>query len=316
MDELSPKALSCWIAAAMLGPVALTAASSAWPGVLVAGILCGTLCLTVWRFGAKGVLNNKIICFAISLWCVYAASEVAAQAALCFPGKGASLAVPLVLLLLSAFGSCKGINSACAVAATLLPLCGLIFAVVLASGVGNLTPSRLQLATVPPGGKMIFVFLLPMAALSLPRNAGGPIKWPIIAAVIFGVVISLAVMGTLSLPVALTRPDAFYEFSKSLSLFSAVQRFEAIISAGTVMSAYAMLSLLLSAVGRFGDTILPGKGNWAIILAALAGIAVILCGLWLPNESIAIWTVALWSLVALLSAFFKEKDLKKAENDT
>ncbi len=314
--ELSPKALSCWIAVAMLGPVALTAASSAWPGVLVAGILCGTLCLTAGRFSAKKVLDNKLICFAISLWCVYAAAEVAYQAALCFPGKAAGLAVPLVLLVLAAFGSSKGINSACAVGATLLPLCGLIFALVLASGVGNLTPGRLQLAAVPPGGELIFVFLLPMAVLWLPRNPAEPIKWPIISAPIFGVAISIIVMGTLSLPVALTRRDAFYEFSKSLSLFSAVQRFEAVVSAAAVMSAYAMLSLLFSAVGQLGGRIFPGKGNVAIIIATLAGIAVVCLGLWLPNEGIGIYTVGVWAPVAILLAIFKEKDLKKEEIDT
>ncbi len=120
--EVSPKALSAWLTAAMVGPVALVSASSSWLAVLVAVILCGLLCIAIFRFSGGLVWKNKGYCVVAILWNLYAAAVVAAQGSICWPGKGSELVIPLVLILLAALSAVSGAQNAAAVSGTLWPL--------------------------------------------------------------------------------------------------------------------------------------------------------------------------------------------------
>ncbi len=313
--EVTPKALTAWLAVAMLGPLALTAARESWLAVAVTGVLCALLIITIHDFSDSRIWTNRIYCAVLLLWHIYAAALVAYQCRICWPGKGSGVVVPLVLLVLAALSSAQGADRASRVAATLCPICVIIFALVLACGVGNVQWSRLEITAAAPGGWLLFILLLPIAATAIPRQPGSAIGRCMAGLTLFAVVISVAVSGTLSLPVSLTREDSFYEFAKSLKLFSAVQRFESIAAVAVTLSVYSVLSLLLSGVGHLAQQVKQGAGPWAVWAGAGIGAVVAGCGLLPPGPVAGVLAVAMWGILPLIAQLFScEKKVKKDEN--
>lgn len=310
--EVSSRALSVWVTTAMIGPVALVAARSSWSAVAVVATLCGVLCATVYKAWRDGICHSKLVNALLMLWHIYAAAEVASMACLCWPGRGSQLATSLVLIALAALSASKGNRSASAVAAILCPLCALIFAIVLVCGIGNIHWSRVEVSTHPPGGMLIFVFLLPIASVAIPRSASPSVGGLALTGVL-GLVLSVAVMGTLSLPVMLTQPDAFFEFSKSLDLFGVVQRFESIAAVAVTLSLYAMLSLLLSGVGSLAESIHRGSSRRAVLLGAAISAGIVILGLWLSEKTVAILSVGVWGFLSAGHEIFGGKKEKKRD---
>ena len=308
--ELSSRALSVWVATAMLGPVSMVAARSSWSAVAVVATLCGVLCAAVYKAWGSSRCHSKFVNALLMLWHIYATAEVASMASLCWPGRGSQLATSLVLIVLAAFSATKGERSASAVAAILCPLCAVIFAIVLACGIGNIHWSRVEVSTHPPAGSLIFVFLLPITAIVIPRRQQlSAVGFGIVG--LLGTVLSIAVMGTLSLSVMLTKEDAFYEFSKSLDLFDAVQRFESIAAVGVMLSLYAMLSLLLSGVGSMAQQIRQGSGQWGALFGAAVSAAVVILDLRLSETTVAIISILLWGFTPAAYGIICEKIRKK-----
>ena len=310
--EASSQALSLWLATAMIGPVALVAARSSWSAVAVAATLCGVLCAAIYKVWGNNICQSKFVNVLLMLWHIYATAEVASMASLCWPGRGSQLATSLVLIALAALSAGKGERSASAVAAILCPLCAVIFAIVLACGIGNMHWSRVEVSMHPPVGMLIFVFLLPIAAVTIPRrqqlSAGA---FGIIGLV--GTVLSIGVMGTLSLGVMLTKEDAFYEFSKSLDLFGVAQRFESLAAVGVMLSLYAMLSLLLSGVGSMAQQIRRGNGRWVMLLGAVVSAGVVIFGLRLSETTVAAVSVLIWGFAVAAYGIIIEKNKKKRD---
>lgn len=311
--EVSAKALTTWIACGMLGPLALTAARSAWPAVLVTGMLCALLCATIHGFSDGRIWENRVYCGILLLWDIYACALVAYQGSICWPDQASGIAVPLTLLALAALSAWNGGERASRITATLCPLCVLIFAIVLASGVGNIRWNRVGFSTASPGGTLLFVFLLPVAATAIPRKPGAAVARCLWGLTVFAGILSVAVCGTLSVPVALMRTDSFYEFSKSLNLFSTVQRFESVTAVAVTLSIYAMLSLLLSGIGHLGERILPGSGRKAVLAAGALSGGLLVWELFLDPKVLAVLSLTIWGVAPSVVQFLPCG--KKSEKD-
>lgn len=311
--EISHKAFTAWLAVSMFAPVAIISACSAWGAVFVTALLCSLLCTFVYRCYEDGVQKHLLYSVIAILWNVYALALAADWASMFWPGKGAAIAVPVVLLALAALSAYRGAGSASAVAATLSPICAVIFAVVLACGIGNIQWDSVVFSPAAPSGMLLFVFLLPVSAVAIPHRSGARIGVTLLGISVFAVVISVITTGTLSLPVAITRRDAFYEFSKSLKLFSAVERFEAIVAVGVTLSIYAMLSLLLSSINRMAENIHQGWGKWAVLCGGVAAGMIAVLQLWLGTKYVAVAGLLVWGILSVLSQGFPEKKRKKHE---
>lgn len=310
--EVSSRALTVWVTTAMVGPVALVSAGSSWSALAVVAILCGVLCAAVYKSWEGGVCNSKLVNVLFLLWNVYAVAAVASMAGQCWPGKESQIATSLVLIALGALSASKGERSACAVSATLFPLCAAIFAIVLICGIGSIRWDRVEVSTVPPGGMLIFVFLLPIAAVTIPRSANLSVGGLAFIGLL-GIALSVSVMGTLSLPVMLTKKDAFFEFSKGLNLFGVVQRFEAVVAVAVTLSLYAMLSLLLSSIGSMAERVCPGSSKWAVHLSAVLSIVIEVFELWLSAKVTALVSIFVWGFLGAAQRIFGEKKKKNLD---
>lgn len=311
--EVSAKTLTAWIACAMLGPLALEAGRSAWPAVLLTGVLCSVLCGVIHTFSDGRPWENRIYCGILGLWHIYAAAMVAARSPICWPGKGAGIAVPLVLLLLAAASAWNGAEKASRVSAVLFPLCALAFALVLACGIGNIRWERVRFSTAAPSGMLLFVFLLPIGATALPRQPGAAI-WRCMAGLsVFALLLSVVSSGILSQPVALTQENAFYEVAKSINLFGAIQRFESITAVAVTLSIYAMLSMLLSTLTSLARQISPGSERPVLAGATVLSGSVVIGGFYLDARVLAILALAIWGILPLLAGLMPGR--KKEEKD-
>ena len=297
----------------MLGPVALIASRSSWIAVAVTAILCGILCGVVYRLWGENFCESKLINILFLLWHIYAAAEVAFLGCLCWPGKGSQIVIPAVLILLSALSAYQGERSAGAVAGILCPLCTAVFALVLASGIGNIRWDRMELPNVPPSGMLIFVFLLPTVALTIPRKES-PSEGGLALIGIWAALLSAAVMGTLSLGVMLTRQNAFYEFSKSLNIFGTVQRFESMVAVAVTLSLYAMLSLLMSSIKNVAENIYPEAGKLGVFFAVFTSVGILVLKLRLNDKAIAALSIIVWGFVVIAYRFLDEKNYKKQDD--
>ncbi len=313
--KLSSKALTAWLLLAMLGPLALASARASWVAVLVATILCGVLCVAVFACLDRSAGKSRLYAVAVIVWNCYAAAVVADQGSICWPGKGSELVIPLVLIALAATASAGGAQSASAVSATLCPICVVIFAPVFASGVGNVQMSRLQAVAPAPDGMLLFVLLLPMAAAAIEGREPAKLGGTMTAVGIFALAISVASIGMLSLPVALTRRDAFFELAKSLELFGRLQRFESVTAVAVTISIYAMLSLLYSGIFAMAENWKSGRGREAVFICASVSAAVVLAGLWISPDITALLALLIWGILSVLSHGLPfGKTRKKSEN--
>ncbi len=314
--EVSPKALTTWVVCGMLGPLALTASRSGWVAVLLTGVLCTALCVTIHIFSDSHPWDSRLYSGILCLWHIYAAAVVAAQSPLCWPGKGADIAVPLVLLALAALSAWKGAEGASRVAAVLCPLCVLIFAVILACGIGNIRWGRVGMESSAPSGNLIFVFLLPIGATAIPRKPGIGILGCMTGLSIFAWIVSAVSVGTLSLPISLTRKDAFYEVSKSLSLFGKLQRLEAISAVAVTVSIYAMLSLLLSSVGHLAENVRPGFGRAAVAGGAGICAAIVAGRIFVSANVLVVLALLIWGVCPLVASLFPTGKKEKKDEKT
>ncbi len=314
--KVSSKALAAWLLAGMLGPLALTSARAFWVAVLVAAILCGTLCIAVFECTEKLESKNKAYSILVIVWNCYAAAVVADQASICWPGEGSERVIPLVLIALAAITSADGAQRASAVSATLCPICAVIFAIVLASGVGNVQLPRLQAVAPAPDGMLLFALLLPIAATAVECEKGAKPGRIIAVVGTFALVISAVSIGTLSLPVALTRRDAFFELAKSLDLFGTVQRFESVTAVAVTISIYAMMCLLYSGIFTMAENIKPGRGREAIFICALVSAAVVLAGLWISPNATALLALFVWGIWKVLSPMLSLQKISKKRKNT
>ncbi len=313
-EKVSAKALTAWIGCAMLGVVALAAARSGWLGVALTGVLCGLLCVTVHAFSDSRPWENPVYCGILLLFQIVSTGVVAAQGAICLPGKGADTVVPLVLLLLAAASAWGGGARASRVSAVLCPLCVAVFAVVTACGIGSIRWERVAASQVAPGGMLIFVFLLPIAATAIPRETGSAFGKCLTGVTAFGALVSVVVTGVLSEPIALVRPDSFYEFSRSISLFSGVHRFEAVTAVAVTVSIYAMLSLLLSGAGHLGEVLYPGSYRWAVLAVTVLAGGLGTFGFLPEGRTLAVCALAVWGILPILMQFLPcGKKAKKEE---
>ncbi len=190
-----------------------------------------------------------------------------------------------------------------------------MFALALICGIGSLETTRIEFSTAVPEGMLLFTLLLPVSAAAIPRREGSGVTKPIAVLSVFAVAFSIVVVGTLSLPVALTRKDAFFEFAKSLGLFGTVQRFESLVAVAVTISVFSMLSLLYSGIGTMAEYTHPGSRKPVVILCAGTSAAIVAAKLWLSPKLLALLSLLIWGILSVLcQTVATHKSLKKGEN--
>ena len=312
--EVSAYTLCAWLVSAVSAPVAIAAASCAWPLMLCVGIACGALCWLVHALSDGGCCRVPWVCVLQLGWAVVACGTIAIGAGACWPSGDSYPAVPLVLLTLAGFSAWDGAERASRVSGVLFWFLALLFAVVLAGGIKDLEPKWMLGLDNGVGAELVFLLLIPAAATAIPRKTRGVLWAAFLALALFAAVVSFVCAGTLSPQVAANVPQPFYEYSKSLSLLGVVERFESLVSVALTMGYYSAMSLLLSAAGHLAETLRQGSGRKGVLFSSITAGAMVLLETRIPGLWLAIFAIGFWSVLPLfVQGVQSVKNTKKNE---
>ena len=271
--SVSGRQTLAWAFCAVSAPAVIRVAGLSWSWVLPAGAFAGVWLLALSRLRAHAGMSAAEACriafgqrfgaaaaAALLIWLVLTAAKAANLARVLFAQTVAAPAAPAVLLALAAVGSAKG-TAACARAAGVWALLtGLLLGLVLAGACG-----MVQIAWMAPWGgaeqfpPALIWLLTPAALIYLPAETRS-IRQTAAAAAALAILpagFSLMVSGGLSPQLAEKDPFALYALTKSISLFSVMQRFEALLSVGAMVGLCMLLTMLLCAAQELCRTFVP-----------------------------------------------------------
>ncbi len=309
--KVQARALWAWAVAGFTAPAAQVLGSISWPLVLGIGLLAGILWIVVSKVTAEGwhgpklvyALEYIILILALTLW--------ASLSGKCWTTTTADRTIPVVLLVLSACAAEGGVRAGSRCGRTLF---WAMVAMFLLLGAFSLPDVQYRWLTPNDNidvGTTLWVFLLPMVTLLLPREDGARL-WPW-AAVLAGTGVSIALLspGVLSPQVSAVKDGAFFAMVRGISILGVAERFEAVVAAAMTLGWFCCLSLLLTAAGHMAGQIHPGwerRGVW--IGAFLAGFGQCF------GEIPMVWAapyvaIVAWIVVPLLGC---GKKSKKSEN--
>ena len=286
---LSGRTLYGWILASLCGPLAYVAGKGSVAETFVAVGVC-TLLTTM-------AIKAKYFDFAQVRWLAVAecaflgivASFVIRMAVNSWPDSGKNNFVPVALLALSLIGAGKGRKAAAEVGTMLMWILLLLFAAVIAGGIGNVKMERLELWSGPSAGYAYLLALMPGIIYFIPREEGSSRSLWLLP--VFSALMGVLVIGTLSGPVAKSQDNPLYEYGKSLSLFGVVERYESFVSVALTLSYYSLLSLIMSAANYLGSRVL-GADN---VMLVVAGTAVLFMQMKLEEAyPVAVGALVMW----------------------
>ncbi len=286
-----PRAGWLWAGLASLGTAALLG---------IALLLCRKKETNPARTGAQSRAGR------IALWLTLAWNVLALGAAgrwLCgiYPDGGAFLLIGLLLLLLAAYAAGKGVSAVVRAGAICFFFFVILYGVLFGVSLPQVRGQWLAPVTQPRWA-VLPAALLPLGALYLTgycRGRGRVSLWAaggILTAVLAGIVTA----GCLSPEIADAESLGFYAMSKSLSLFGAMERFEAVVSAALTAGGFCLLALVCLVNAEILGVLCPPYEKWSPAGNFLLGSGAIalsgVCG----AGFLAVGTAIFWGVIPLL----------------
>ncbi len=309
--EIKAAPLCAWLMAAMSAPLAIAVAGQDYLPVLIVTVGCGLICWCVYLLSRGKCSGKRWYCTVQVLWLIVAVGVSANWANACWQTQGSLQTVPLVLLALAALSAWDGAERASRVGGAVFWLLALLYAVILIAGVGNLKLSWLAPSMGESSPMLIFTLLLPVVITFLPRvkKSCAPVL-PCIE--VFGLLLTVWTLGTISPKTAKAVAFPFYEYSKSMNLFGVARRLEAVVSVALTMGIYSLMSLLLSAAGHLAENVRRGTAGVGIVVCAVGG-AVLMNGISrLPQAILGGGALLIWGVLPLIA--HKPTKTEKNEN--
>ncbi|MDR0890431.1 MAG: GerAB/ArcD/ProY family transporter [Oscillospiraceae bacterium] len=310
---LLPK--SGWLPALIMSALAAAAVAL----LLVLRRKCGGGLAEVY-VNSWGELPGKTLLAMELLWSLLLLGVFARLLCSAYPQGNAFPFVGLIMLLLAAYAAKKGASAVVRVGAVCFFFLLLIFGLVLAFSAVRVEPRWLRPTLEYMDWRVFPLLLAPVCALFFAdkcEGAKGKVHWWIIGTVAITVLCALVTIGSVSPPVAADDDFPFYMMTKSISVFGAMERFEAVVSAALTAGGFCLMGMLCMANARKLHRLFP-KANEksAASVNLVAGAA----ALWLSFRISATWiaagTAIFWGILPLLtllvgvqkkSKFFEKK---------
>lgn len=296
-DGIASKQASAWIAAALIPVLTQLIGGESWVYLLGAGAVTVLVTWIVLRYGAREY--PRWLCAAQMIYTTVLLGQLLDKAAGSWP-TGHPIAVPLIVLALAAWSAQKGLSAGARVGTVLFWFVIIMYLAFFGAGV-----REVELKWLVPRWRIgelwgLVLLLLPAGAVVLLRKNE---KWELRLTLpaIFAVLSAVIAAGVLSPSAAQTADNPIYELSRSLSLFGIAKRFEVVISAGMTVGWFALISLLLSMIGKYFSGILNGKGRIGVWSAAITAAIFLLCGLHIPWWGLAVGATVFWVVAPILT---------------
>ncbi len=303
--------LLAWLLAAMSVPLAMVVAAQDYVCVALVALACCLLCGCVVSISGGNCCGGRLYCGIQLLWLILATGVAAYWAENVWQTEKSGLAVSATLLILAALSAYSGAERSSRIGSTVFWLLALLYALILASGIGNLKTQWLVPRMERCSPMMIFALLIPVVITFLPRKKEKGI-WAVLA-VIFALAVVMAVwtVGTISPQVTAKTAFPFYEYSKSLNLFGVVKRLEAFVSVALTMGVYSLLTLFLSGAGCLTEKWFPGKGSAGVVVCAVLSALLTFVVPQIPEMVVGGGALLVWGILPLFA--FRKKSGEKSK---
>ena len=297
--------LRSWLLVAAVPAILSIVGRNGWLTVLLMAFGCGALCFCVLTSRIERF--PKWLCILELAWLTVFLGGIAKISGSCWEE---TVPIPIILLLLAAYVSCKGAHQSARMGATLLwlviPVLGLVFL----TGASDINikwiPTKLEL----PDGALMALLLLPCVSIFLPKEQKALRSTSLILGVV-AIGCSLLMYGTMGSAVARTAPNSFFEFSKGVTLFGVAERFESLVACALTGGVFALLVFILSAIYHLAEKIFPRIGKYSVWPCAIAA-AGIMCIL--PNNHfwMAVGGVIFWGFLPIVAqGIERRKNIEK-----
>ena len=190
----------------------------------------------------------------------------------CWPGRGAAIAVPGILMLLAVYAVWKGSGvRACTVLRYGMYLILLILGIL---GLSKIKPESLRPTAQLPDMELAVILLLP----TLARKKG---NWRYNPIGIVAVAASILTAGCTSL----------YEYSRGLSLDGVTEHMESLAACAITVGFFSYLCYLLEGIKQEGEKL------WKTMMAAVAALGIYLMGWRVRAEAYAVAILLFWVMI-------------------
>ncbi len=284
-----------WSFCAVAAPILQLLAGSDWKSLLIIGLAAtAAVCILLGQEALPGWLSALQL-----VWLTVAIGACGLFAANSWPMGGSYPVIPLTLLALGCWSARKGPGAAAGTAGILFLLLCIGCGLVLGSGVGQLRWDWALGHERAAPGMAAFVFLLPAAAVCIPREGRKKRAW-LLAVPVFCCAATLITCGNLH-PNAHSDCFDFYEMCRSLSLLGMAERFEALVCCIITAGWFSTLSFLFSAIGGAAQVCFPGSGPKVQQLSAVAAGAMVLGKLHIDHRFLGWGAVIFWGVFPLIT---------------
>lgn len=254
-DKLLPRQLCALAFCAFTVPAVGLLPRAGWLWAAIAAACCAAVLavgvlLTRKKGGSAAALAaqsglGKTLLAPLLLWNFLALGMTARYLCGAYPDAGGFPLTGALLLLLAAYAANKGVSAVARVSAICFFFLIALYALVLGFAAPQLRPQWLAPQTKPAWTILPAVFS-PACVLFLTGHCterGKPAGW-LLGGVALAFLVAFVAAGCLSPEVAGAEPFAVYTVTKGLSLFGAMERFEALVSAALTAGGFTLLGLL------------------------------------------------------------------------
>ena len=285
-------------------------AAACCAAVLAAGVL-----LTRKKGGSAAALAaqsgvGKTLLVLLMLWNFLALGMTSRYLCGAYPGADGFPLTGALLLLLAAYAANKGVSAVARVSAICFFFLIALYILVLGFSAPQLRPQWLAPQTKPAWTLLPAVFS-PVCALFLTGHCSArakPALW-LLGGTALAFLVAFIAAGCLSPEVAGKEPFAVYTVTKSLSLFGAMERFEALVSAALTAGGFCLLGLLCLTNAELVRVVCPraekccGAANFLLGFAGISASGV------LSAEIAAAASAIFWGLlpIGILSVAKRKK---------
>lgn len=296
-EKIPARQLGAWLFAAVVPVGVQIMGGGSWLGTTCAAVLAYLLACLLWRSPREVTKWESVL---LLIYVVILTGELLYPAVQSWPMGNGAPAVPLILLGLAAVSAGKGPSAAARVGAVLFWAVLVLYLTVFAAGGKDVRLNWLMPRWDIPDLLGVTVLLIPCGAAKLLIERGTPGKHGLLMVLFVSAGVLLTV-GVMSPDLAVRIPNAFYEMSRSLDLLGVARRFEALICAGTTVGWFALIDLLLSLCGSYGQKIFPGRGKEVVWLCTTGAASWNLCGLHIMPIFLLVMGTVFWVVIPLLT---------------
>lgn len=232
------------------------------------------------------------------VWTVLLLGTLARESASCWQDGADLTLLPLVLIASAAFAVSNGAVQAARSGAALLWFVVPGVFVVLLAGISNLEIKHLAKDVSSNVWVMMPVYLLPVLGENVAEDKRSKLFRCTLISGLFVVAASIWFGASMPSESLAGAENAFYEYSKGITLFGVAERFEAVTACLLTAGWFALFAFLLAAVYEIMEDHREGSGRTGVWVSA--GIAVlVLYNLPITMTTAGILTLIFWGVLPL-----------------